>query len=80
MKATRRAKVSETLKRIHELEAERRQLFRRAGEGGMTPEELERLQRIERQLAGLWEERRRERAGRPDELYPLIEGRWERAA
>lgn len=66
------------LARINELERERHELFRQAGERLLSARERERLHHIERQLGELWQARRGALAGRPDPLYPVIEGRWER--
>lgn len=72
--------TSAILAEINELDRQRRELYRRGEEQGLTAEERERLQQIGQQLSRLWQLRRAELAGRRDPLYPFIEGSWEKAA
>ncbi|HEU5329663.1 MAG: DUF2630 family protein [Thermomicrobiales bacterium] len=51
--------------RINTLAAERTALYRRASDGA-TPEQRARLKEVEAELAALWVQRRRARAGRDD--------------
>jgi hypothetical protein len=51
--------------RINALAVERTALYRRASDGA-TPEQRARLKEVEAELAVLWEQRRRARAGQDD--------------
>ncbi len=60
----------EIVERINVLAAERSGLYRRAVDG-LLPEQRGRVKAIDAELAGLWEERRRARAGHDDDDVPV---------
>lgn len=68
------------LARINRITRERLALYVKAGQVGLDAGELHKLQRLNVELARLWDRRRRELAGRPDPITALIEASWGRVA
>ncbi len=65
-----------TMDRINRLANEKFQLLLKASHQYLSPEDLDRLHFLERELTRLWEIRRQELAGRPDPLDLLIEASY----
>lgn len=55
--------MDDTLERIQMTSNERQKLWRKAGQGGLSPSESNRVQTITEELANLWDNYRRELAG-----------------
>jgi len=72
--------ISKTLERINYLASEKLNIYLKASRGGLTEEDRSRLQAIERELADLWDQRRRELAGRRDLLELWVERSYRRKA
>ena len=62
-----------TMERINELTAERSQMYGLAGRGATHSRRRLRIAEISSELNGLWDARRRERAGRLDGIDLLID-------
>ncbi len=63
-----------TMERINQLTAERAGLFSRASNGARGDRTtFLRIHELDRELATLWEQRRRERSNRPDDIDRLID-------
>lgn len=63
-----------TMERINQLSEERAQLYRSATDGRSgDPELTQRIHEITSALDELWEQRRRERVGRPEGIDLLVE-------
>ena len=54
--------MEDTLERIQRTSTERQDLWRKAGQGGLSPSETNRVQVITEELANLWDSYRRELA------------------
>ena len=54
--------MDDTLERIQRTSTERQDLWRKAGQGGLSPSETHRVQVITEELASLWDNYRRELA------------------
>lgn len=67
--------MSDLLRRINELTAQRQELFRLASEGLLPMCERPRLKALSEEIAHLWDEHRRE--GHPPAVAPVLE-EWER--
>jgi len=67
--------MTETMKRINDLIAERQALFSRGADGTLPEEERARMKEITAEIARLWDEHRR--AGHPPALPP-VDYDWER--
>ena len=74
------AETSKTLERINYLANEKLNIYLKASRGGLTEEDRSRLQAIERELADLWDQRRRELAGRRDMLELWVERSYSRGS
>lgn len=74
------AETEKTLERINRLANEKLNIYLRASHGGLSEEDRLRLQSIERELADLWEQRRRELAGKRDIIELWIERSYSKAA
>jgi len=71
--------ASTTIDRINQLSAERSRLYALASDGRRgEPEVLSQIADVTRQLDELWERRRRERAGRPDDIDRLVDREYAR--
>lgn len=68
------------LAHINRITPERLALYVKAGQEGLDAGELRELQRLNVELARLWDRRRRELAGRPDPITAFIEASWRRVA
>lgn len=69
---------STTVDRINYLAQERSRLYLEAGRRSLEDHELQRLADLDRQLAELWQIRRRELVGRRDYLIALVEAAYQR--
>ncbi len=67
-----------TLEQINQLTAERFQMYRLAGRGAAGARIRLRIAEISLELGGLWDERRRERAGRLDGIDQLVDREYRR--
>jgi hypothetical protein len=54
--------MDDTLERIQRTSNERQDLWRKAGQGGLSPSETHRVETITEELASLWDSYRRELA------------------
>lgn len=70
--------AASVLDRINRLSEERSQLYRSAGNGGLCGSALrQRVHEIETELDRLWDQRRRQRAGRLEGIDLLVEPAYE---
>ena len=67
-----------TLEQINQLTAERSQIFGLAGRGAVGAKNRQRMAEISLELSELWDDRRRERAGRSDGIDQLIDHEYRR--
>ena len=71
--------ATQIMDRINQLNAERAELFRQAGNGRSGDRTImTRVHAIDAELEELWEERRRERIGRLDGIDFVVEQEYER--
>lgn len=70
--------AANVLNRINRLSAERTELYRRAGNGRLSGSALRRrIDELDGELEALWEQRRRERAGRLEGIDLLLHRAYE---
>ena len=72
------ARKTEILERIHTVPADRRGLYGLAGRGAAHARNRLRIAEVSQELSKLWDDRRRERAGRLDGIDLLIDQQYQR--
>ncbi len=68
---------SVTMDRIDRLSAERMRLYQQVGGGRADTHSLQRIRQVNDELAALWDERRRERAGRLEGVDLVVHRAYE---